>query len=283
MGCSDSFVGAHFVLRVGCEFRCPFSSQRLFRSSRFRSTIQPKGAVGSLNAPPEERKRLANASKHFKCSTCGYDAADCESFSALPSPGPSIAVEERETAHPETDTKEGADAELEIAELSDINFTSSNPAPSRERHPVLDEPSIPPATIFPTATSAPRNYSQPRAGAVESSPIADAGPHAIASSRNPRNHGPELCRAQFAPIAAQVAPALSSSDTASSITPRSPQQPLAPPARQQSLTPSRIDSPLAQPGTPDVEFVEAGSPSYIDRAILATLLAIVALIVRKVA
>lgn len=36
---------------------------------------EPKGAVGSLDAPPEERRRLAIASHGFKCSACGFDAS----------------------------------------------------------------------------------------------------------------------------------------------------------------------------------------------------------------
>lgn len=38
-------------------------------------TTEAAGAVGSLDAPPAERKRLAKASRSFKCSTCGFDAS----------------------------------------------------------------------------------------------------------------------------------------------------------------------------------------------------------------
>lgn len=47
---------------------------------------EPKGAIGSLDAPPAERRRLAAASREFTCSTCGFCAAAwLASSAALPS------------------------------------------------------------------------------------------------------------------------------------------------------------------------------------------------------
>ncbi|KAK4701998.1 hypothetical protein P7C70_g4226, partial [Phenoliferia sp. Uapishka_3] len=60
----------------------------------------PKGAVGSLDAPPAERRRLAKCSLKFQCAACGFDAADPDAFpSSPPTPDPSsepdaVAIEE---------------------------------------------------------------------------------------------------------------------------------------------------------------------------------------------
>ncbi|GAA5903865.1 ubiquitin-conjugating enzyme E2 [Sporobolomyces salmoneus] len=234
----------------------------------------PKGAVGSLSAPPEERKRLATASQRFKCSTCGYDAAEHESFSALPLPAaptpPTTALTEEKTETSEVNEEE-SELVPETEEPSEVNSRSSTPPLPEEQEPVVTAvpPSIPPTTIFPATPSAPRNHSPPTSNLVPSS-IPDSTP----STSPPHHRSTELSSSRYRSVPSPVTPPPQNAVAS----------PISPPARQPPHTPpTRTTPPLPHSVYTEREFIEAGPPSYIDRAILATLLAIVALIVRKVA
>lgn len=84
--------------------------------------------MGSLDAPPEERRRLAKLSHDYRCPTCGFDSSSPFAQSLAPDAPLSIVVPPREdSSSPEPET---------IAPVS------------RETH---SEP--PTATIFPSPRS----------------------------------------------------------------------------------------------------------------------------------
>ncbi|GAA5954377.1 hypothetical protein JCM3765_004441 [Sporobolomyces pararoseus] len=249
----------------------------------------PKGAVGSLKAPPEERKRLANASQHFKCSTCGYDAADHESFSALPKPSPSsLEVENTsqrsvmDVQEPAESTEDESEVVPETEEPSEANSRSSTPSP-RQDLLAVDSPSIPPTTIFPATPSAPRTYSQSTSGIAPS--VTNSTPSAGLSTRPPHQYQ-QPTPAHYHSISSPVTPPVAPPHDASTASPsRNLSTSASSPSteQQQPLSPARGTLSYARLDFPPPELIDGGPPSYIDRAILATLLAIVALIVRKVA
>ncbi|GAA5983420.1 hypothetical protein JCM5350_007644 [Sporobolomyces pararoseus] len=249
----------------------------------------PKGAVGSLKAPPEERKRLANASQHFKCSTCGYDAADHESFSALPEPAPASSEleftpkkSESDLQEPEEPNEDESEVVPETEEASEVNSRSSTPSPGDDLLSA-DSSSIPPTTIYPATPSAPRNY--PSSTSRVPSSVPDSNPPVGPSSRPPHQYQqppPNLYLSGSSPVPPTVATpqdAITNSPSRTSSTSTS----TAPVEQQQPPSPTRTSHNHARLDFPPPELIDGGPPSYIDRAILATLLAIVALIVRKVA
>ncbi|GAA5912737.1 hypothetical protein JCM5296_006555 [Sporobolomyces johnsonii] len=255
-------------------------------------TTDPKGAVGSLDAPPEERKRLALASQSYKCTKCGYDAADHDSFAALPEPStdqsspPSVF---------EPSSKSEA-AELEV--VAELGTPSEVPSPSASPPPrdssVAASPSEPPTTIFPTAPSAPRSHAPSSASVPLPSPLADhptspSGPAAPRPHHHHHHHHPHHRAAP--PTSPPGAPRLAHAHLPSP----SPSTPALPPLQPQQeqlvrAGPSTAAAvPQAAPLPPGVSLAQAdvggagGPPSWIDRAILACLLALVAMIVRKIA
>ncbi|GAA6060147.1 hypothetical protein JCM10212_001444 [Sporobolomyces blumeae] len=226
----------------------------------------PKGAVGSLDAPPDERKRLAAASHHFKCSTCGYNAADRDSFAALPPPAPTPEPSVASNGDPAAE--EGRD----VATVPTSEEASETPSPISSPPPELeaaDTPSIPPTTIFPAAPSGPRNY--PHA----------SSPNALTPT-SPYRPGPSP------PASPTRFHAPASSNPVVPTTPASPSTSQERQRARRSAPPPAVLLPTtALP--PGVSIAQAdfggvgGPPSFVDRAILAVLLAIVALVVRKVA
>ncbi|GAA5877406.1 hypothetical protein JCM16303_003319 [Sporobolomyces ruberrimus] len=252
----------------------------------------PKGAVGSLNAPPEERKRLANSSQHFKCTTCGYDAENHDSFSALPEATATPPTPNTDMTDAEPDTNED-ESEIvpETEQTSAANSRSSSPAPVEEEEARgVESPSLPPTTIFPASPSGPRSYAHrppptdARATNVSlGSPthLPDTGPPpAAAGPSRPQYHQETVAHRRRSipspvtpPISARTAPITHSPGTSEIALSTRPSATSPPTHQMQALSLSPQDHYDG----------EGGPPSYLDRAILATLLAIVALIVRKVA
>ncbi|GAA6013127.1 hypothetical protein JCM11491_005189 [Sporobolomyces phaffii] len=259
----------------------------------------PKGAVGSLNAPPEERKRLADASQHFKCSTCGYDAADHASFSALhaaqapmpetdPEGAKAVAEAAPESGHADDNGEENEEVP-ESEEISEANSRSSTPGPPEDTV-AIESPSSAPTAIFPAAPLAPRNYPHlpsPSGSAPLRSPTAMSDSSStptpsVPSLPSPHHHHQAAPDRYRSPPTTPTQPAPSTSRAHSAIPSHGLNQPV--PARQSSPSqPATPSTPALSARETPLEDLGGGPPSYIDRAILATLLAIVALIVRKVA
>ncbi|GAA5922467.1 hypothetical protein JCM3775_005739 [Rhodotorula graminis] len=253
---------------------------------------EPKGAVGSLDAPPVERRRLALASTKHKCATCGFDAADKDSFAALPAPKV-IA-----TAEPDGVTQVQVTAPASASKGISSSSESSPTLPraavdSGDEHEVEPEPSAPPpvaessrpTSIFPSAPSPPAPQRAPRSSS--------------SSGRVP--HGPRSPVESFSgggdagPLVPPGAPRLSPAH----LPPRAPTAD-AHPAHEHGAAPNPLLAhaphaladahglPALPPGvslaqlSPD-GLAGGGPPSWVDRAIVACLLALVALVVRKVA
>ncbi|KAL8278493.1 hypothetical protein RQP46_009183 [Phenoliferia psychrophenolica] len=184
----------------------------------------PKGAVGSLDAPPQERRRLAKCAREFQCETCGFDASDPDAFPSLPAPAPAESSD---------------DADAPVAAVA-----------------VADEPSVgalgATTTIFPT----------PRGGGM--APPPPPSPHAI-NHHLVHNHndggggGP-------APLPLAPQPQM-----------QLPANPVGVQHRPPDLVGHQAAMEGVQHGGP------GGGPLLVDRAILVVLLAILALIVKKIA
>ncbi|GAA5833818.1 hypothetical protein JCM11251_005973 [Rhodosporidiobolus azoricus] len=278
---------------------------------------EPKGAVGSLDAPPAERKRLAAASHTFKCSTCGYDAADAASFAALPPP-PAIEPKADGTGEVESEKKDEKEEAIEVKlsaqpglEVlgSEVSTPSLSPRPpeSDDGEPELDAEesaatSIPPTTIFPAATG-------PRPSAASSAVRSPLSPRHRASAPSPSRAPPppplshhvhhRSAAAMPPPLTAPGAPRLSPAHLPPSPSPfaqSAAPNPLraaaaaAPPPEtglgQREEAGQQVVLPALPPGVTLAQAslgATGGPPQWVDRAILAVLLAIVALVVRKVA
>ncbi|GAA5977002.1 hypothetical protein JCM11641_002223 [Rhodosporidiobolus odoratus] len=121
---------------------------------------EPKGAVGSLDAPPAERRRLAHASKTWCCSACGYNAADPESHAGLP-----VAVEgEREKASSGAEEEANGGVKIELIEAEKVQddaqqseeiLATSKPSTPASGHLSDEEDSSAISAALPTASSAP--------------------------------------------------------------------------------------------------------------------------------
>ncbi|GAA6036973.1 hypothetical protein JCM8097_005486 [Rhodosporidiobolus ruineniae] len=315
---------------------------------------EPKGAVGSLDAPPAERKRLARVSNTFKCSTCGYDAADSESFAALPPPPPASVVETKVkgTGEGAMGAEDGQSAEeakvgislavtgLDDVVASEVPTPSISPAPpeSDDGEGEADDPvevvdpasalATTAATIFPaTAGPARGGAASPTTGVAP--PSARGGPlrHRAAApspSRGPASSGPPSSRSLPAhshhhhhhppslapPGAPRLSPAHLPPPSPGLAPPPNPvtnplraapavNPPAAPPAGQQGgagagalvLPPAAAaaEQLVLPPGLTLAQMMSTpagqagGPPQWVDRAILGVLLALLALVVRKVA
>ncbi|GAA5843849.1 hypothetical protein JCM9279_000167 [Rhodotorula babjevae] len=258
---------------------------------------EPKGAVGSLDAPPIERRRLALASTKHQCATCGFDAADEGSFAALAAPtAPRSAAAEQESQAPVSVT---APRPVEAAAPSSSE-SSTAPSPaaldSGDEHevkveveppepPVLAESSRP-TPIFPSAPSPPAPPRAPRSSS--SSGRTPQGPRSPVNSFSGGSSA--------GPLVPPGAPRLSPAH----LPPRAPTAAAAHPAHEHGAAPNPLLAhappaladahglPALPPGvslaqlSPD-GLAGGGPPSWVDRAIVACLLALVALVVRKVA
>ncbi|GAA5885309.1 hypothetical protein JCM3774_004567, partial [Rhodotorula dairenensis] len=143
---------------------------------------EAKGAVGSLDAPPAERQRMARSSRHFKCATCGFDSTKSDSFASLPAPSsteaekgdqvPQVHVATTPTVRSavETDAKDAS----ALAVAADTGGTQTAP-PSRQAPPSSIE-----TTIFPAAAPTVRSPSSARHHAREPQPPLDHNPFASA-------------------------------------------------------------------------------------------------------
>ncbi|CEQ39773.1 SPOSA6832_01316, partial [Sporobolomyces salmonicolor] len=252
----------------------------------------PKGAVGSLDASPEERKRLALASQSYKCTKCGYDAADRNSFAVLPEPSTDQSAPPPSVCEPSSKSEE---CELEV--VAELGTPSEVPSPSASPPPrnssVAASPSEPPTTIFPTAPSAPRSHAPSSASIPLPSPLADhptspSGPTPPRPHHHHHHHHPHHRAAP--PTSPPGAPRLAHAHLPSPPS-TSPALPRLQPQQQQLVRdgPPAAVPPQAAPLPPGVSLAQAdvggagGPPSWIDRAILACLLALVAIVVRKIA
>lgn len=141
------------------EVWLPFLSPRFFSlplTLRFTPSLrkQAKGAVGSLDAPPAERQRMARSSLRFKCATCGFDPTKPDSFAALAEP----ASAEPKTLNEEEQMPVTVAQSVESSADQVVVQAASPPPSSRKPPPASIE-----TTIFPTSTTA--SARSPSAGA----------------------------------------------------------------------------------------------------------------------
>ncbi|BGP13616.1 hypothetical protein JCM10213_007792 [Rhodosporidiobolus nylandii] len=270
---------------------------------------EPKGAIGSLDAPPAERKRLALASQTWKCGACGFDAADPASHAGV---APALAAEEKVKGG-ESEVADGVKAEImkekeagvevEVAAApepleGESEVVSLAPSPSLSPAPPDSEDDESPAsaaasvskptTIFPSTTpSAPSAHPHPHPRphphqhshrAPAPSPSRSSGPPPSSSSAH-----------AHAPLAPPGAPRLSPAHLppSPSLAAAAPGVPLAPPAAAQAV--QAPHAPVLAPGVNlaqaslSLDAADGGPPGWIDRAIVVVLLALVAAVVRKIA
>ncbi|BGP29832.1 hypothetical protein JCM10296v2_001578 [Rhodotorula toruloides] len=275
---------------------------------------EPKGAVGSLDAPPAERQRLAKASQTFRCSACGFDADDSTSFASL------RATQEGQQASEASKTAAGhpeKQADVRVVEAEETKETASNSALARsvggsdeedEAEGTADgspADSTSSTTIFPTspASSVIRSPSGTRAsyGRNHQPPSPAHAPpahrHPDPSASTPSLAGPLVPpgaprlspahlppRPSYAPSAAP--PHRSPPPTSPAATSPSHPSPSASSASNPPASPAPPALPALPPG---VTLAQAsvggigGPPSWVDRAIVVVLLALVAVVVRKLA
>ncbi|GAA5890951.1 hypothetical protein JCM8208_003105 [Rhodotorula glutinis] len=257
---------------------------------------EPKGAVGSLDAPPVERRRLALASTKHKCATCGFDAAVEGSFAALPAPKQPLSPAEEQDAVAQVPVTAPASA---TAGTSSSSESSRAPSPaaldSGDEHEVEETPPEPasastessrPTPIFPSAPAPPAPQRAPRSSSSSGRP--PQGPRSPVDSFA----GGSSAGALVPPGAPRLSPA--------HLPPRAPTAAAHHPAHEHGAAPNPLlahappalvdahGMPALPPGvslaqlSPD-GLAGGGPPSWIDRAIVACLLALVALVVRKVA
>ncbi|BGP22589.1 ubiquitin-conjugating enzyme E2 J1 [Rhodotorula toruloides] len=276
---------------------------------------EPKGAVGSLDASPAERQRLAKASQLYKCPTCGFDADDSTSFVALSGAGQQASdASEASEALVGRVEKQG---DVRMVEAEETKRTAPSPTPAttstgsdedyevQGTADVLHPDSTSSTTIFPTSPSSSviRSPSGTRASYGRNhQPTSPAHPPPSHRHPDPSVSTPSLAGPLVPPGAPRLSPA--------HLPPRPSYAPAsAPPLRSPPPTPPSAASPshpstpassaLAQPGSPappalptlppDVNLAQAsiggigGPPSWVDRAIVFVLLALVAVVVRKLA
>ncbi|GAA6000859.1 uncharacterized protein JCM10292_006462 [Rhodotorula paludigena] len=274
----------------------------------------PKGAVGSLEYPSADRRRLALASRTFKCGTCGFDASEAKSCSGIPLPPLSGKEEKSNVEQPPSGESEKQGTEVEVeTDAAGSEVSTPCPAPLLEvsSSPVLvttpPAASVSPASIFPAAPPPTSGPSAHAPHAVTPPPYPTAPPHR--PPHTPRHRAPQPHHHHHAAAAA-------GDPTGALVPPGAPRlSPAHLPARAPSYTgaaAARPPNPLAAddpapagpvpalpPGlglarAPLGESAAAaagmgvgagagGPPLWVDRAILACLLALLALVVRKVA
>ncbi|GAA5978647.1 hypothetical protein JCM10908_004434 [Rhodotorula pacifica] len=312
---------------------------------------EAKGAVGSLDAPPAERQRMARNSHQFKCHTCGFEPANPDSFAALTEPVVAAEKEVEATAPVQvklTAPTNSADQAVAIAASPEPD----PPAPVPASMPRKAPPSSIETTIFPASTPTVRSPSAARHAREPQTPL-DHNPFASPyHHHHHHHHHPHVERvpagspsfdgatnagtAYVPPGAPRLSPAhLPATTTRNpSFTPSSaPPNPLrtpdllanvdvngadtnpleqaststpsgsststaVPPPPSQSQQPRestpiqhpQVQLPALPPGVSLAQIshngaggIGGGPPSWVDRAIVACLLALVALVVRKIA
>ncbi|GAA6050115.1 hypothetical protein JCM3770_001380 [Rhodotorula araucariae] len=253
---------------------------------------EPKGAVGSLDAPPAERRRLAVASRTYKCATCGFDAADGESFAALRTPK---SVNPEPAADGADELADAAVTAVKIAVVpaeavrTEATTPASSEAPSPSPSPAPPDSgdelegdtdsaayaprasSASPTTLFPSAPSpsqpTPRTPRSSSSGRTPRAPQAPVDPFSAPGHRSAHAH------AHAGPLVAPGAPRLAPAHLPARATPPNP-----PLAHTTALPPGVALAQLAPDGS-----AGGGPPSWVDRAVVACVLALIALVVRKVA
>ncbi|KAK4048728.1 hypothetical protein OIO90_005721 [Microbotryomycetes sp. JL221] len=200
-------------------------------------TTDAAGAVGSMDAPPAERRRLAKASRLFKCEACGFDAAKFA----------------------ETDAKEGAQVSESLAASVEAQAAPVSDSQSR-------------ATIFPP--------SRPHAAPNGSTAPPSRTHHKVEPRVDAQHH------AEHGPVGGAVAGA---GPTLRPTVAPAPQVPVLQHQARDSMALARRVADVPHPAVlvaTDAMYdaaVPGGGPLLVDRAILCVVLALVALIVRKLA
>ncbi|BGP37707.1 hypothetical protein JCM10449v2_001624 [Rhodotorula kratochvilovae] len=249
---------------------------------------EPKGAVGSLDAPPAERRRLAAASRAHKCATCGFDAADEGSFAALKPEKPRPAKTETEDGSEpakmggmlEVIPVEAAGPEVTTAASSESPSPAPSPAPPDSGDELDADSSLttaaslssaPPTALFPSAPAP--SHPTPRAPRSSSSGRTPRAPRPPVDTLSPPPHAHAHAHAHAGPLVAPGAPRLAPAH----LPPRAPAAVAAANALP-ALPPGVALAQLSADGS-----AGGGPPSWVDRAVVACVLALVALVVRKVA
>ncbi|SGZ22303.1 BQ5605_C022g09471 [Microbotryum silenes-dioicae] len=236
---------------------------------RFMFVVQAAGAVGSLEVPPAERRRLAQASRTFHCATCDFHATK---FLTLT------------TTTPSSDTEDGEAVDEEDEEDEEVAAVASSTDRSDEATAIFPSsrgPGVCAADVGGHAVTTPDHVS------------GTADRVANASAPHPRHHhiptaaatldaipAPQLRVVQHRPAPGHeprsAAPSPSNATSASSVaavasTSSAPAAAAAPPA----ATPETAALPA------DLMMI-GGQPTAVDRLILVVLVAILALVVRKI-
>ncbi|GAA6033894.1 hypothetical protein NBRC10512_001762 [Rhodotorula toruloides] len=268
---------------------------------------EPKGAVGSLDAPPAERQRLAKASRSYQCTTCGFDAGDSTAFASLRAPQEGQQANEvgEAAAH---DADKQADVKVVAAEETRGTAPKSAFAGSVGGSDEEDEAegtaedtpadSTSSTTIF--ATSPPSSVVRSPSGARapygrHHQPTSPGHPppahrHPDTSASTPSLAGPlvppgapRLSPAHLPPrpsYAPATAPPLRSPPTSPAATSPSHPSPSASSASSASNAPVSPAPPALPALPPGVTLAQAsvggigGPPSWVDRAIVVVLLAL---------
>ena len=251
---------------------------------------EAKGAVGSLDAPPAERRRLAAASHQFRCPGCPFVAKEFEGEAQR-----KIAEKAEEVAEAEGATS---------SPVPDAVGKSTQTAPASDTATAM--PSQPLFTSLPSApqqASSIRAPSRPRGPTDRDAPQAQAGIAPAPTALFRHTHHPALSPSD---------PALSLPSTTGDAF-NAPQGPATPhTGRPPSGSPGGAGGPgVGQPGAPPalvhvptagapragvveggaqsqvqvgvVVGMEGGSPLWIDRMIVVCLMGLLALVVRKLA
>lgn len=266
---------------------------------------------------------MARTSRYHQCATCGFDAAKPESFAALPAPTvTSSAVEavkdDEATAFQESVAEVTATVAVTEpvvaqrktppASIETTIFPTSTATvrtPSSARHATPREPQAPldPHShnpfSSPIASPSTSSFRHRVSSAQTASPSLDSGPASYVPPGAPRLSPAHLpARNPFSASAAAAlpnplrTPDLAAGDNHPLHTAPSPTGAVAPAAPAAATTerngvePDAIQLPALPPGVSLAQVSSGGvggPPSWVDRAIVACLLALVALVVRKVA
>ncbi|KDE06960.1 hypothetical protein MVLG_02699 [Microbotryum lychnidis-dioicae p1A1 Lamole] len=226
------------------------------------------GAVGSLEVPPAERRRLAQASRTFHCATCDFHATK---FLTLTTTTPSSDTEDGEAVDEEDEEDEEVAAVASSTDRSDeataIFPSSRGPgvcAADVGGHAVTtpDHVSGTADRVANASAPHPRHHHIPTAAATLDAipaPQLRVVQHRPAPGHEPRSAAPSPLNATSASSVAAVASTSSAPAAAA-----------APPA----ATPETAALPA------DLMMI-GGQPTAVDRLILVVLVAILALVVRK--
>ncbi|SCV68993.1 BQ2448_2013 [Microbotryum intermedium] len=231
------------------------------------------GAVGSLEVPPAERRRLAQASRTFHCATCDFHASK---FLALATTTPSSDTEEGEAV----DEEDEEDEEAAVA----VSSSTGRPDEATAIFPSSRGPGVGAADVGGHAVTTPDHVS------------GTADRAANASAPHPRHHHIPTAAATLDTIPApqlrvvQHRPA-SAHEPRLAVPPPSNPSPAS--TSNAAVDSSTTSAPAAAPAptttTPEAAVLPAdlmmigGQPTAVDRLILVVLVAILALVVRKIA